>query len=299
MRLALCLGLLPLLFPAAAPAQTPEERKATITFLQNLQQPDGGFLPAPIDPKLDQVPRSSLRATSAALRALKYFGGQPKDAAAAAKYVKSCYDPKTGAFADQPGGKEDVFITAVGLMAVVETKLPLKEYTAKAIPYLAEHAKSFEDVRIAAAGVEAVRERPAVIQSWLKEVAKMRNADGTYGKGDARTTGGAVALILRVGGKLEEGQRDKVVASLQGGQRPDGGYDKPDAKGSDLETTYRVLRAFHMLKEKPKDVAKLRAFIAKCRNADGGYGVTPGQPSNVGGTYYAAIILHWLDESGK
>ncbi|MGO9416384.1 MAG: prenyltransferase/squalene oxidase repeat-containing protein [Syntrophobacteraceae bacterium] len=49
------------------------------------------------------------------------------------------------------------------------------------------------------------------------------------------------------------------------------------------------------MKEKP-DAAKLRAFVAKCRNADGGYGVMPGQKSTGSGTYFAAIILHWLDE---
>jgi hypothetical protein len=55
------------------------------------------------------------------------------------------------------------------------------------------------------------------------------------------------------------------------------------------------MRTFMMLKEKP-DEAKLRAFIAKCRNADGGYGVAPGQSSTVSGTYFAGIVLHWLDQ---
>jgi hypothetical protein len=54
------------------------------------------------------------------------------------------------------------------------------------------------------------------------------------------------------------------------------------------------MRAFHMLKEKPKGVEKLKELIAKCRNGDGGYGVEPGKPSTVGGAYYAATILNWL-----
>ena len=29
---------------------------------------------------------------------------------------------------------------------------------------------------------------------------------------------------------------------------------------------------------------------------DGGYGTAPGQESTVSGTYYASIILHWLEE---
>ena len=56
------------------------------------------------------------------------------------------------------------------------------------------------------------------------------------------------------------------------------------------------MRAFHMLKSQPADVGRLRNFIASCRNKDGGYGVSPGKPSAVAPTYYAAIILHWLAE---
>jgi len=56
-----------------------------------------------------------------------------------------------------------------------------------------------------------------------------------------------------------------------------------------------VMRAFAMLKEKPVNPAKVRAFIASCRSAPGGYGVMPGQLPTAAGTYYAAIVLHWLD----
>ena len=52
-----------------------------------------------------------------------------------------------------------------------------------------------------------------------------------------------------------------------------------------------------MLKTPPEAAGRLRDFIARCRNDDGGYGVAPGQPSNVNGCYYAGIILHWLDEN--
>jgi hypothetical protein len=103
-------------------------------------------------------------------------------------------------------------------------------------------------------------------------------------------------MYLRAGEKLPDDQRKAVVAALQAGQREDGGFGKPGDKGSDGETTYRVMRAFHLLKEKPKDVAKVREFFARCRNADGGYGVAPKQPSTVSGTYYAAVVSKWLAE---
>jgi hypothetical protein len=56
------------------------------------------------------------------------------------------------------------------------------------------------------------------------------------------------------------------------------------------------MRADHMLSLRPKEADKMRAFIEKCRNADGGYGVEPGKPSSVGSTYFARIILHWLSQ---
>ena len=88
----------------------------------------------------------------------------------------------------------------------------------------------------------------------------------------------------------------KVRALLEG-QRADGGFSAAGEK-SDLGSTYRVIRALYMLKVKP-DTERLRAFIAKCRNADGGYGVAPGQPSAVSSTYNAAIVSYWLDDLEK
>jgi prenyltransferase beta subunit len=273
--------------------QPQEEKQATIAFLQALQRPDGGFLPAP---GTQQEARSSLRATSAALQALNYFGGQPRDKMQAAQFVRKCFDARSGGFADQPGGKPDVILTAVGLIAVGKLDLQAPDVVDAAVKYLANHAKSFEEIRMAAAGLEAVPKRSSKNEQWLGELAKLRNADGTFGKGQGqvRATGSAAAAILRLGGMLEH--RDRVLQVLQNGQRPDGGYGKEDAAGSDLETSYRVVRSLTMLKAKPAEVGKLQAFIARCRNADGGYGVAPGQRSTVAGTYFAGTLLHWLAE---
>ncbi len=279
----------------AAPlwGQTASEKKATVAYLRGLQARDGGFRPA--RPAADgRAVAPGLRATTAALRALRHFGGEAPDARAAARFVRSCFAPAGGGFADAPGGKPDVFATAVGLMGVVELKIPAEPY-AGAVNYLAGHARLFEDVRIAAAGLEAVGRRPARAGAWLKQVTARANRDGTYGKGagTARATGSAVVTVLRLGGQVEH--RDRVLKALKEGQRQDGGFGKEDAAGSDLETCYRVMRAFVMLKDRPAHPEKLRAFVARCRNADGGYGVMPGRPSGVAGTYFAGTLLHWLD----
>jgi hypothetical protein len=290
MKRVLFVGVGVLLAAAPAWAQTADQKKATVAYLQQLQQKDGGFAPAADKPK------SSLRATSSALRALKYFGGEPAEKAACADFVKSCFDKDSGGFVDAPGGKPDVAVTAVGAMAVVELKLSTDPYEAAVLKYLGDNAKSFEEVRIAAAGLEALGKRPKEADDWLAQVLKMRNDGGTYGKGQgaARDTGGAVVAVLRLGGKVDNA--DAVLKVLKDGQRADGGFGKADSDSSDLETSYRVMRAFHMLKAPPADVGRLRDFIASCRNDDGGYGPAKGQPSGASATYNAATILHWLDE---
>jgi prenyltransferase beta subunit len=275
--------------------QTAAEKKTTIAYLQGLQAPDGGFLPAIPDPKADRAPRSSLRATSSAVRALKYFGGEPSDKTACAKFVASCFDKESGGFTDLVGGKPDVTSTAVGLMAVVELKMPSDPHVEPAVKFLSTNAKNFDDIRIAAAGLEAVGKHPKIVDDWLEQVGKMANPDGTFGKdaGKSRETGGAVVALMRLGGKIED--KSAILKTLNSGQRQDGAFGKDGTDKSDLESSYRVMRAFVMLKEKPADVDALKGFIAKCRNRDSGYGVSPGQPSTVSATYFASIILHWLE----
>ena len=289
MRPALVLALV---LPLSAVAQPAADKKATIRFLVGLQQPDGGFVATPGDPKA----KSSLRATSAAVRAIKYLGGEVPNADKVRVFVANCHDPESGAYADGPGGKGDVILTAVGIMASAE--LEKARNFGPSVAYLAKSAETFEQRRLAVAGMEAAGKFVPVIKSWFAEIRKQRNPDGTYGTGDgqARETGGVVAMFLRAGEKLSDDERKAVVSALQAGQRPDGGFGKTGEKGSDVETTYRVMRAFHLLKERPKDVAKLKEFIAKCRNADGGYGVVPGQPSTAAGTYFAATVRKWLGE---
>jgi prenyltransferase beta subunit len=269
-------------------AQTGDEKQAAVRYLQKHQAPTGGFA-------ADQsaATKPTLRATSGAVRAIQYLGGEVPNRDAAAKFVLTCYDPANGGFADAPGGKPDVALTAVGLMAVVALKAPFED-TDKALGYLAANAKNFEEMRIAAAGLEATGKSHPAAKDWLAAVAKMQNADGTFGTSDQpRTTGGAAAMVLRLGGTLA--QKEKVLFALKAGQQADGAFAKEGAKGSELEATYRIMRAFHLLKEQPKDAAALRAFVGKCRNPDGGYGGAPGQPSSVGTTYYAAVITKWLD----
>ncbi len=290
MKRTILVGSILFLVVVPLSAQSDAAKRQTISYLQKLQAEDGGFRGD------GRAKTSDVASSTAAFRALKYFGGAPRDPKACADFVQKCFQKDGGGFAARPGGKVEYRATAVGIMGIVDMKLPVASYAEAVVHYLDEHSKTFEEIRLTAASFESLGKRPPRAEVWLATLAKQRNDDGSYGKADgrARDTGGAVCAVLRLGGRVEH--PDNVLKTMNDGQREDGGFGKSGEKESDLETCYRVVRAFHMLKAKPRGAERLRAFIARCRNDDGGYGVAPGKPSSAGGCYFAAIILHWLDE---
>jgi pimeloyl-ACP methyl ester carboxylesterase/prenyltransferase beta subunit len=267
-----------------APGQTPADFEQTAAYAAAHQNKDGGFTT-----KVGQA--SSLGATNTGLKILLHVGGSVPDMLGCVKYVKSCRDA-SGGFAPTPGGKPDVVTTALGLMAAAELKIADAAMIDGAIGYLGKNAKTFEEVRMAIAGLEAVHGTSPDFPRWNEQLQAMRNPDGTFGAGptQAFATGGAGAAILRMGQKLDK--RDAVVAAIRAGQRPEGAWSK-DAGPPDLPGTYRVMRALYMLGEKP-DVDRLLGFIGRCRQSDGSYATAPGGAGEFGGTYNATIVIRWL-----
>jgi prenyltransferase beta subunit len=265
---------------------TDAEKKATTAFIATLRDDaTGGY-------RVDAKAAPSLRATAGAVRALAALGSPLTNASKAttAKYVQSHYS--NGGFAES-GTKPDVTMTSVGLLAAGALGLPLDD---KFEEYLHTNAKSFEEVRIGAAGLEAMGRKPKWLEEWVRIADGELNTDGTAGRGDgrARQTASVAAMKLRLGYPVAN--KAKVVAAIVDGQRPDGGWGKAGAAASDLETTYRVMRALHLLKEKPKDEKSLNQFLNSCRSRDGGYGIEKGQPSTMSGVYYGTAIAKWMEK---
>lgn len=304
--------VLVLLLPSISFAQTQEindpiERdlanKRTAKWVLTLEAPDGGFYIFEPDPKADAKPKPSLRATSAAVRTLKNLNMPllPKEREKHAAFVLKCYDAKTGAFSE-PGLEPDVAITSVGVMAAMELGIP-KEKFAKAMDYLKENAKNFEEVRIGAGAVEAwgVKDCPFKFDEWVKIITKEPGEKNpAINDGGARILGSTVAFLYRLDiHEADDAKPEEIAKVLNAGQLDDGGWNRKGEKTSDIETTYRVMRAYMLIKQKPKDVKKLRKFIDSHRNEDGGYAVKPGDKSSVSGVYYCIIISKWLDELEK
>lgn len=290
MTRSLALGLIAAIVGAPAFAQSSSELTQTGAFIAGLQNADGGFGGTP-------GAASNLGSTSSAIRTLKFVGGSIPNVPACVEYVKRCSDGASGGFAPEPGGKPDVHTTAIGLMAVAELKLPAEEYVPKAIAFLHENVKSFEDMRIAVAGLEAVNAKSADFGAWAKLAEADRNADGAWGAGTnrARATGGAAVALLRMG--IQPTKLSAVVQAIRAGQNADGGWSEGDGKPSDLSSSYRVMRCFFMLKEKP-DLDRLAGFLARHRQSDGGFAPGPGKPSDLGSTYTASIMRYWSRQLG-
>lgn len=264
------------------------------TYVQGLQRADGGFCFNEKTSKEESG--STVSATSAAIRALKYFDGKIQNRDACRKFVDSCFDEDSGGFADRPGGKVTLNSSSLGLIAASDLHMETKKYKRITLSYLAREAKTFEDVRIAAAAFESVHELPPLGSKWLQNIEILKNSDGSYGEADGKTRQTASALVteLRLGQTIEN--RKEILKIIREGQRTDGGFGKENVPNSDLESCYRVMRAFHMLGEKP-DCNAMRRFIDTCKNSDGAYSFSPGQKSNVVATYFAGIILHWMRRS--
>lgn len=264
-------------------AQTPAEMAQTAAYAASHQNKDGGFALKPGQP-------SSLGATHSALKILKHVGGSVPDVLACVEYVKSCRAPG-GGFAPNPGGRPDVVTTALGLMAASELKIDDPEMIREAVAFLGKNARSFEEVRMSAAGLDAIGVYSPDAPRWYHQLQGMRNAEGSFGSGAAVpfVTGGVAAAILRLNMPLEN--REAIVKAIRAGQRSEGGWSKDDGP-PDLSSSYRIMRAMYMLHERP-DIDRLLGYVARCRRSDGSYSSTPGGEGNLGGTYLGTILVYW------
>ncbi len=283
-RTGIAFVLIALTTASMARAQTPAEMAQTAAYAAAHQHQDGGFAANPVG----QPP--SLGLTNTGLRVLRHVGGSVPHVLECVNYVKSCRVPG-GGFSATPGGKPEVVITAIGLMAASELKINDSEMIREAVAYLGKNARTFEEVRMAAAGLEAIGVYAPDSPRWYHQIQAMRNPDGTFGTGASIpfATGGSAAAILRLGYPLDH--RDAVVKAIKDGQRPEGGWSKDDGP-PDLSSSYRVMRAMFMLHERP-DLDRLLGFVARCRKSDGSYSNTPGGEGNLGGTYLATILIYW------
>ncbi len=272
------------------------DQKATIQFIEGLRDKETGAF------KNTAKDKPSLRATNGAVKALKTLGQKVADIEKIQKFVLGCYNPKKYGFAE-PGGELDAITNSIGIIVACEVGID-KEKIGRAPIYLGVTVVKFEEVRLAAAAIEAWG-----LKEWPEKIDALKSAVLNFEKGEfpfekkltgVGVTGGIAVSKLRFGMDINKGDKtallEKVLVPSQG---KDGGWSKDDATVSDIESTYRVMRALKMLDAKPKDIPQLRKFIASHHNKDGGSAIKPGDPSTISGTYYSVIVSKWLDDMEK
>jgi hypothetical protein len=242
-------------------------------------------------------------ATSAAVRTLAKLRSEIPHRQKVEKYLLEKRDAQSGGFAEV-GAQPNVVVTSVAILGAVDLGIK-KELLTPSILYLAKQAKTFEEVRIAAAAVEAwdVNTKLINLQEWEKiiheEGHQVPPKDLDAKNGLARSAGSIIACRLRLGIPVDKDSKNQIMKVLLDGQREDGGWGQYHQRNSDLETTYRVMRALHLLKIKPKNIEDLKNYLGKHRHESGGYGATPGAAPRINTTYYVTMIAHWLPAEGK
>jgi hypothetical protein len=114
------------------------------------------------------------------------------------------------------------------------------------------------------------------------------------------TTAKRVATLLFLGAPLHD--EAKVAHALLKAQSPLGGWPDPTGEPT-LQATYQVLRALRLLSAQP-DELRVNAFVASCRQPEGGYAPSPhgfdpaARTAQVGllNTYFALTIDRWINE---
>jgi hypothetical protein len=264
-------------------------------FLRTMQATNGGFFSDPL--KVGETPKPTLRTTRTGIRVFRLLGLPLPNRDKVLAFHAACFDPETGGFAAEPGGKPDPISTSVALMILKEMKLPTDKYETRALAFMNEKTKGFEDIRMVAPGLEELSVTVPNAKKWEAEVHNTINPDGSFGHGltTARETALHGVAILRLGGQIDKGA---TLRALRSGQLSDGGFGN-GTEHSDLESCYRVMRLFGDLDGMPDRMDDVRGFIASCKHDDGGYGRTPDEPSSLHGTYYATIVSSWIEQLEK
>ncbi|MBL8824345.1 MAG: hypothetical protein JNJ77_17290 [Planctomycetia bacterium] len=273
-------------------AQQPH-RETSIAFLKTQQHACGAF--SVKNPVVDPTALPSIRATRTAIKAFALNGSTVPHPEKILQFLKDCHSPKTGGFSDRPGIEPDPVSTSVALMILKELNQPVEPYLKSGMAFMDAHTKNFEEIRMVAPSLEQLQQWSTMAERWGQIIEEVRNADGTYGKGPGMTRMTALRIVARQRLGLPTPRKDDILAMIRPGQRVDGGFGGDQGDTSDLESCYRIVRLFSRLEAQPDRPTELRAFIEKCHHASGGYGVKPGDPPTLHGTYYAAVVTSWLN----
>ncbi len=220
--IAIYLATIALVVPlVAAPPPKRIDAPTAIDFLSSMQADNGGF--RSFQNGNGELTQPTLRTTRTAIRTFRMLGTKPPNRDHIILFLLDCYDAKSGGFAATPSAQPDPISTSVALMILKELELPNEPFLDRALAFMNEQTKNFEQVRMVASSLEELNVSVPNAQQWIKTILDGANPDGTFGSGPgkARTTALNAVAILRLGGSINA---EHCLEALRVGQHTDGGF---------------------------------------------------------------------------
>jgi len=180
-----------------------------------------------------------------------------------------------GGFAE-PNGQPDASLTEWAAIALAAGG-GSEAARAQALGYLRGHeaeASSDTDVALAAFARAALGDRPDAL------LARLRG----YRPGPLVNATTWTILALRQAGQPVA---PSLTAALRKAQRRSGGWSWTARGAPDSNDTAAAIEALRSVGVTGRPIARGVAFLARCRNVDGGYGLDPGRASDAQSTAWA------------
>jgi prenyltransferase beta subunit len=262
-----------------------KDQKNTISFLQQLQQPDGGYAGLLSDHG------SALRSTLSAVKALKLLNTSPLNASTTVHFIQSRFDKNAGSFADGLTNEPSVSSTACALLALHDLGMQsiLTEVLAPSVNYMTAAAISAADHFMIIAVFDECQLPPPPPERSVSFFYSIRQQDGSFGECPFLNAI-ACAALLRAGQKVTP--IEPVIKTILNAQHKDGSF-KSNSQPSHLMTTYAAMRLLTMLGIPPA-LEGLKNYLFSLHNTSGGFSFEPAGQASADATYQVITIFQWM-----
>ncbi len=283
-------------------------RGDVVRYLQNHQNPDGGF-------GYQTHARRGIYWTSTAVHtydgveSLRLLGAEPLEKEKAIRFLQSLQTGE-GGFANDKGIDSKAFAgytyAAVNALAILGAEPTNRDAVISFLEQSQREDGGFGATILsqesgmdstffavsALSALEVPLDRYAEAIDYVMAYEKNDGGFGAYpgDKSTLRMTFDAIFALNLIG--KDPLDKEAVIAFLNGYRKPDGGFGVGEV--SDVESTYRAVYALKLLSYPIENQSAIVEFLKSAQNIDGGFGWRKGYTSRGAYTYRAVKALYLL-----
>lgn len=154
----------------------------------------GGYKHSPADKE------PTISATLMGLRTFRYLGVERENVARQREFLLGRFDEKKAAFVETGKTEPDALANAFALMLMGELRMPEDVHAVSARDYVVAEAKSFDEIYLAMAGLQAMGMHKEIPASWVKTMMDTALDEKSTAYDKAR----AVVTCMRTGFNLPD-----------------------------------------------------------------------------------------------